>query len=337
MFYVILKYKNLPLKEGGDLATRRTVLKAMAAAVASAAAPVMAATEDARSRNLRLKLPAHACDCHSHIIGPYNRFPMVESRVYTPPMASVDQLKEMHEELGIQRSVLIQPSFYGTDNSCLLDALGQLGRSGRGIAVISDSPSTSELDRLRSAGVVGIRINQTGGTKDPAVLQRVLEGAGRQAAELGWHVQVFFPMKLIAALAPTIAASPAPFVLDHFAGANATGATQEGFDRVIGLVKDGKAYVKLTAPYHEAPAPDYPGMGELAAAFVKANSRRILWGTDWPHTDSRKVAGRGRDDISPFYPIKNEILLMKFFQWIPDASLRKRILVDNPATLFRFS
>jgi predicted TIM-barrel fold metal-dependent hydrolase len=314
------------------------MLKTMLVAGTSAASTsLFAAADRSDAASLRSRMPAHACDCHSHIIGPYNRFPMVDSRVYTPPMVSVDELKALHEMLGVERSVLVQPSFYGTDNACLLDALAQLGTTGRGIAVISAHPSSDELDRLRARRIVGIRINQTGGTADPAALRAVFDRAGRQAAELGWHVQVFLPINVIASLAPVIEASPVPFVLDHFAGARATGVHQEGFDKVLGLLKDGKVYVKLTAPYHEAQPPAYAGMGELAAAFVRANPHRLLWGTDWPHTDSRKVPGRTKNDISPFYPIDNQQLLQRFFEWVPSAATRKTILVDNPARLFQFS
>ncbi|RAR47910.1 secreted protein [Paraburkholderia unamae] len=320
------------------MVTRRNVLKALAAGCATAsAAPVIAATNKSSPVGLRSRVPAHACDCHSHIIGPYNRYPMVESRVYTPPMASVDELKAMHAKLRIERSVLVQPSFYGTDNSCLLDALKELGSTARGVAVIPANPTSGEIDRLRAAGIMGIRINQTGGSKDPKVLRGALEAAGRQAAEQGWCVQAFFPLKTIASLADVIEASPAPFLLDHFAGANATGVQQEGMDKVLGLVKSGKAYVKLSAMYHKSPPPDYPGMAELAAAFVKANPHRVLWATDWPHTNSEKVPGRKKDDISPFYPIDNTNLLAKFFEWVPDDATRKTILVENPAHLFRFA
>ena len=106
--------------------TRRNMLKAIAVGCATAATSVMASNTRPSVTALRSRMPAHACDCHSHIIGPYNRYPMVESRVYTPPMASVDELKDLHDKLGIHRSVLIQPSFYGDDNTCLLDALKEL-------------------------------------------------------------------------------------------------------------------------------------------------------------------------------------------------------------------
>lgn len=320
------------------MVTRRDALKALSVScMAVAAKPLFAADENGLGTGVRLHVPAHACDCHSHIIGPYNRYPMVESRVYTPPTVTVEQLKAMHAELGIERSVLIQPSFYGTDNSCLVDALAELGPTGRGIAVVTENPSSAEIDRLRAAGIVGIRVNATGGSKDPQALKTALDRAGKQAAELGWHVQAYLPLKTIATLADTIEASPAAFVLDHFAGADGTGIGQTGLDRVLGLVRDGKAYVKLSAMYHESMPPEYRGMGELAAAFLGANSKRILWATDWPHTDSRKVPGRKKDDISPFYPVENSNLIEKLYAWVPDAATRKTILVDNPAQLFKFT
>jgi predicted TIM-barrel fold metal-dependent hydrolase len=317
--------------------TRRNLLKALALSCATVStAPTIAATHKLSSAHLHPRIPPHACDCHSHIIGPYSRYPMIEARTYTPPTASVGELKAMHAALGIERSVLVQPSFYGTDNSCLLDALTALGPTARGVAVIPASPLSSEIDRLREAGVVGIRVNQTGGSKDPGTLKRRVERAARQAAEQDWIVQIFFPLHTIASMADIIEASPAPFVLDHFAGADATGVHQEGMDRVLGLVKDGKAYVKLSAMYHQAAAPDYPGMGELATAFIAANLRRVLWATDWPHTDPRKAPGRTKDDVNPFYSIDDMNLLEHFFAWVPDPAVRATILADNPAHLFKF-
>ncbi|WP_277398018.1 amidohydrolase family protein [Paraburkholderia sp. Tr-20389] len=304
---------------------------------AASATPLIAAACKPAPAHSALCLPAHACDCHSHVIGPYNRYPMVSSRVYTPPMASVGELRSIHAKLGIERSVLVQPSFYGTDNSCLMDALSELGSAAKGIAVISSNPSSIEIDRLRAAGIVGIRINQTGGIKEMPVLKRVLERSAKQAAELGWHVQAFFPLKIISSLADVIRASPAPFVLDHFAGADSTGLDQDGMRSVLEMLIEGNTYVKLSAMYHVSAPSEYPGMRELATAFLNANPHRVLWATDWPHTDSRKVTGRDRDDISPFYPVDDRNLLANFFAWVPDGATRRIILVDNPARLFKFA
>lgn len=248
---------------------------------------------------------------------------------------SVQKIRAMHRTLGIDRSVLVQPSFYGSDNACLLSALQQLGTNARGVAVVPESASKQQLDSLHVSGIRGIRINRAGSARDRNELPAVVEAAGRQAAERNWHVQLFLPMPVIAEIAPIIEASPAPFVLDHFAGARASGTTQPGFERVLRLIERGHAYLKLTAPYHASQPPDYPGMGELAAAFIDANPERVLWGTDWPHTPW--VSGQSVDTISPFYPADNVRLLELLFEWVPEESTRSAILVDNPARLFGFS
>src|SRR6185295_5131464 len=96
---------------------------------------------------------AGAVDCHVHIIGPQSKYPMVPNRAYTPPEATVAQLNAMHKRLGVARTVLVQPSFYGTDNSCMLDALAQLGDSARGVAVVAPTVADAELKRLDGLGV----------------------------------------------------------------------------------------------------------------------------------------------------------------------------------------
>lgn len=321
------------------MVSRRNAIKTIAAGSLSITSGEVwtLAANDHSTQDVRSRMPAHACDCHLHVIGPYDRFPMTESRVYTPPTASLFELEAMHRELGVERTVLIQPSFYGADNDCLLSALKELGPTARGVAVVSEGTTTDELDHLRASGITGIRINRTGGTDDPRVLTRMLERAGKRAAELGWHVEVFLPLAVIASLAQIIEASPALFVLDHFAGAKATGVRQEGFERILGLLKSGKAYSKLSAPYHESLAPDYVGMGELTSAFIRANPERVLWGTDWPHTSWTKDPTSEKRNISPFYLVNNVKLLEWFFQCVPDASTRETILVRNPAKLFGFN
>jgi predicted TIM-barrel fold metal-dependent hydrolase len=319
--------------------SRRSALKAMVAGVAGMAigSSVFAQDQNGKLTKLRAIMPGNSCDCHSHIIGPYDSYPMVESRVYTPPTASVSELLKLHKDLGIDRSVLIQPSFYGTDNRCLLDALLEIGSSCRGVAAIAPDATESELDNLSRSGIVGIRINHTGGTRDPNALSALIDRVGRQAAELGWHVQVFFPLPLIGSLAPTIERSPAPFVLDHYAGAKATGTGQEGFDAVLGLLKSGKAYAKLSAPYHEAHGPAYAGMAELARAFINANPERVLWGSDWPHTPWIRNPADSKLSVTPFYQVDNVELLERFLELVPKDGVKEQILVKNPESLFHFT
>ena len=83
-------------------------------------------------------------------------------------------------------------------------------------------------------------------------------------------------------------------------------------------------------------APDYQDMVPYARALIAANPDRIVWGTDWPHPDSSPVEGRKPTDIAPFYQIEDGRLLNQLPVWAPDADVRKKILVDNPARLYGF-
>src|SRR6266436_2552750 len=122
-------------------------------------------------------MPAGAIDVHNHIVGPQAKYPMAATRTYTPPEASVARLRALRAQLGVARNVIVQPSFYGTDNSCLVDALAELGTSARGIAVVPQNVSDAELKRLAAAGVTGVRLNlATAGISDPKVAIDAING-----------------------------------------------------------------------------------------------------------------------------------------------------------------
>jgi predicted TIM-barrel fold metal-dependent hydrolase len=129
-----------------------------------------------------------------------------------------------------------------------------------------------------------------------------------------------------------------PVVFDHFGGAQATlGLEQPGFSDLLQLVKSGKAYVKISGAYRASQkAPDYIDAAPLARALIAANPERILWGTDWPHPNSAPMPGVGPMDVRPFTDIDDARLLNQLPGWAPEASLRKTILVDNPARLYGF-
>jgi predicted TIM-barrel fold metal-dependent hydrolase len=128
-----------------------------------------------------------------------------------------------------------------------------------------------------------------------------------------------------------------PIVFDHFAGAQAAGGlSQPGFDAVLSLLRSGRAYVKLSAPYRASKTPPYDDVAQLAQAFVATNPDRILWGSDWPHPDSAHGPGKTATDITPFLPIDDGLVLDQLARWIPEAGLRRKILVDSPARLYGF-
>jgi len=142
-------------------------------------------------------------------------------------------------------------------------------------------------------------------------------------------------LPIIAGLTELVLASPVPVVFDHFGGAKAAlGLYQPGFDKLLELLRSGKGYVKISGAYRASDKPpDYPDVMPLAQALIEANPNRILWGSDWPHPDTG--AGRKPSDVSPLLRIDDGHLLNLLATWAPDAALRKTILVDNPATLYR--
>ncbi|MFZ0209256.1 MAG: amidohydrolase family protein [Roseiarcus sp.] len=285
-------------------------------------------------------VPEGAADCHVHVIADPAKFPFWPGRVYTPPVATADDLLALQHALHMDHVVIVTPSVYGTDNSATLDGLRRLGtQRARGIAVIDDKTSPVDLNAMAKAGVCGIRINlETAGIFDPAASAKKLEAAVAQLRDRPWHLQMYTRPAVIAVLEKQLESLPAPVVFDHFAGAEAAlGSQQPGFDAVLRLVGNGKAYVKISGAYRAShAAPDYPDVAPLARALIAANPERLVWGSDWPHPDSSKVAGRKPTDIAPALPIDDGRVLNLLAEWAPDAATRKAILVDNPKRLYGF-
>jgi predicted TIM-barrel fold metal-dependent hydrolase len=286
---------------------------------------------------VNFEVPAGACDCHTHIHGDPAKFPYFSGRVYTPEMATPEEMARLHKALRMQRVVIVTPSVYGTDNSATLFGMKARGNDARGVAVIDDKTPEAELDTMAKAGVRGIRLNlATGGTADPALGRQRFQAAVERVRRRNWHIQMYTSLAMVAALRDLIAVAPVPVVFDHFGGAQAAlGPQQPGFADLLALVGSGKAWVKISGGYRASKlAPDYPDAAPLAQALIGANPERIVWGTDWPHPNS--ASGRPVSEVAPFFEIDDARLLNQLPVWAPDAALRKKILVDNPARLYGF-
>jgi predicted TIM-barrel fold metal-dependent hydrolase len=261
---------------------------------------------------------------------------MAPNRAYTPPEASVAQLRALRTELGTARNVIVQPSFYGFDNSQLVDALTELGTSARGIAVVPQDVPDAELRRLASKGVTGVRLNlATAGVRDPTAATIAMTGFAPRFVPLGWHIQINTNPAVIAGIAPTVANLKVPVVFDHMGNLEAEkGIDQPGFGALVELVKGRNTYVKLSAPYNLSKRADWADVAPFAKALIAAGPDRMLWGTNWPHP------GGGLGDISkisPYQVVDNPALLRAFAGWCPDAAMRKVILVDTPQRVYRFA
>jgi predicted TIM-barrel fold metal-dependent hydrolase len=267
----------------------------------------------------RTKAPANAADCHHHIYDA--RFPMDAKAKLRPGNATVTDYRLLQKRLGTERNVVVQPSSYGVDNRCLLDALRQFGLANtRGIAVVNTEVSDRELKDLQAAGVCGIRFNlvQTGATT-----LEMVEPLAKRAAALGWHIQVNATAEQILAGMAIWNRLPVPVVFDHMGHVPAAGDTV--FSVIGKLLQRVKCWVKLSGAYMDTKlgAPDYADRAAVAEAYIKEAPERLVWGTDWPHPTINDKP----DDA---------LLFDLLARWAANEQVRRRILIENPAMLYGF-
>jgi len=307
--------------------TRRGVLTGMLACStgAWAAGVEQIVPNSTGSAAPKLDVPANACDCHHHIYD--GRFPVSPHwHQGFPPGSTVADYQLLQRRLGTARSVVVQPSTYGIDNRCLVDALSQLGSSARGVAVVDTEVKDVELRTLDEAGVRAIRINfvspQTWGTTTPEMLTTL----AKRISPLGWHVQILMTGDQIATHEAVVRALPTKVVIDHLGRIpQPDGVRHPAFAAVRRMLDEGQTWVKVTEPYEDSKlGPPYADSSEVARAYVQAAPQRILWGTDWPHPTQR--------DTKP----DDAMLVDLLADWAPDEKTRRRILVENPAELFGF-
>jgi predicted TIM-barrel fold metal-dependent hydrolase len=279
--------------------------------------------------------PPGACDCHVHVIGPKPRFPLARERSYTPMDATAADLAAMLARLKLDRVVLVQPSFYRTDNACMLDAMAQL-KHARGVAVLPAKVSAAEIDRLHAQGIRGLRVNiATAGGAPVETMRRDITAAARLCARHGWHVQIFVDAEAIEPLVPILLALPVATVIDHF-GLISPGPETPALRALMRLLQSGKIWVKISGAYRITEDWRDPRIGPLARALCAANPERIVWGSDWPHTPKHGLRQPNAEEELPFQDIDTRALLDLVPRWLGDEALVKKVLVSNPATLYDF-
>ena len=314
------------------IARREFVLGATAAGMLMQS-PLAHAKASQPSTRVNFDVPAGACDCHTHIHGDPAKFPWFAGRTYTPEMALPEEMTALHKALGIQRVVIVTPSVYGADNSAAISGLAARGKDARGVAVIDDKTTDMELDRLVSLGFKGIRLNlSTAGINDPKVATERFLAAAARVKSRNWHVQLNTTLPVIAAMKDALAASPVALVFDHYGNAKEElGVGQPGFADLVALVKSGKAYVKISIS--GGPRDNYGYFTPLAQMLIAANVDRILWGSNWPHPNG---ADGSTTKVTPLWQVDDALVLNLLPTWAPDAAVRRKILVDNPARLYEF-
>lgn len=250
-------------------------------------------------------------------------------RLYTPPDALLPEYRHMLATLGVERAVLVQPSIYGTDNTVMLEAMKSAGPSLRGVAVLAEDVSDGELRNLHKAGVRGVRVNIVDVGENKGVLPlAALERVARRIREFGWHMEFLLHADEFPDLDKSLGEFPVDVVFGHMGYVRSDkGTAAPGFQALLRLVKGGKAWVKLTAPYRISAQPmPHTDIGVFAHALLEANPARVLWGTDWPHVM-----------LNWTNPMPNDGELCDLLgDWVRDAAARQKVLVDNPARLYGF-
>jgi predicted TIM-barrel fold metal-dependent hydrolase len=279
------------------------------------------------------------CDSHVHIVGPHERYPQVPERTYLAGVASVAALKALGASRGIARFVVVQPSFYGADNSATLDALDELSGHGRGVAVIDPQAISPEtLVMFHRRGVRGLRINLYSPVKAPGgdTLEASFAATAAAARTHGWHVQVIAPLPGLLPNADVLARSPVPVVIDHYGLYGGRRPDSAEGRRLLDLARLPHVWMKLSAPYRHDRGPlNMVPDREWIAALLEAAPDRCVWGSDWPHPPHASDQ-KGANLEASYRPLSYATLIDEFLAALPSQNHAERVMRDNPERLYGF-
>jgi 2-pyrone-4,6-dicarboxylate lactonase len=282
------------------------------------------------AHNLEFKAMPPSCDSHFHVFGPAEKYPYGSEPRYKPPAAPLEDYLSLARHLGIERMVFVQPSAYGRDNSCMLDAMRIVGTPCRGIVDVEETIPDSEMARLDDAGVRGVRINvspvKAQSSNLAADLLPRIETLAARCAEAGWHLDFLLPGWLTSELMGMLGKLKLDFTLAHLGMFLARdGVAQPGFQRLLELLRygNGHCWVKLTGVYRISTAPGFADADPMARALLETAPDRMIWGSDYPHLSFADRVGSVE-------------LFNVLGRWAPEEAVRRKILVDNPQRLYKF-
>jgi predicted TIM-barrel fold metal-dependent hydrolase len=258
------------------------------------------------------------------VLGPPSRYPYVPNRSYTPPDALPSDYLRMLDTLGIQRMVVVQASCYGEDNRRTIDAVQELGvERARGVVMVGADIAEQDLAAMHAAGIRATRFITT--AKGGPTLDQLTEVAAR-VAPFGWPIEMYVPTSAWPDVLPLVERLPVPVLFDHMGGMMANTPIEDPvFGRITALLESGRCWTKLTGYRPSLAGPPYADVARLARHFIAHAPDRCVWGTDWPHTN---IEGHMPDDAE---------LLDQLGTWVDDTAMLRKILVDNPARLYRFN
>ena len=269
-------------------------------------------------------LPFGACDCHAHVYGPFEQFPVAAPAPFEPPVAPVRALERLWKTFGVGRGVLVQGSAYGQDHRAMLAAIRRDPENRRGVALLGLATADTTLKELHANGVCGARINfvqhLTKGFDEAACWQ-----VARRIESLGWHLELHVDAADLGRIQGFVRESPVEVVIDHMGRVDAArGPLQPAFRTLLELVSNPRCWVKLSGADRLAKRGALETAVPFARSLMEVAPERVVWGTDWPHVNQEQ-------------PPDDEALFRLLAQIAPDDLSRNRLLADNPARLYGFS
>ena len=280
---------------------------------------------DPKPRKPQFKPPPLACDAHCHIFGPGAKFPYAPDAPYLPPDAPFEALQSLHRKLGLERAVIVHASCHGSDMRVTLDAIARSKGAYRGTAIIDESSTEKDFQKMHDGGIRGVRFNfvkHLGGRPEMGFFNKTVE----RVRAMGWHLILHLDAADLIELQDLFKRIPVPMVIDHMGRVKAAGGLeQEPFKVLLASLKNENMWVKVCgAERVSSMGPPFTDAIAFARALIAAAPERILWGTDWPHPN-----------VGAHMPNDGDLVDL-FARMVPDAGNRKRILVDNPARLYGF-
>jgi 2-pyrone-4,6-dicarboxylate lactonase len=272
----------------------------------------------------KFKPPPGAVDAHNHVFGPEAKFPFAPKRKYTPCDAPKEKLFALQDFLGFDKAVIVQATCHDTDNRALVDALVTSNGRAKGVAFVDENFSDDELKALDRAGIRGVRFNFIKRLVDSTPKDVMLRIAKR-IAPLGWHVDIYFEHADLDEMGPFLKSIPTPLVFDHMACPNVReGVNGKNFQNWLKALDANTTWItKVTCPERFTLAgPPYDDVVPFGRALVERFPDRVIWGTDWPHPNMKKMA-------------PDDGVLVDYIPKIaPTAALQQALLVDNPMRLY---
>ena len=277
------------------------------------------------------------CDSHVHIVAPPDRYPQDPERSYLADVATLRQLESVSASRAVGHYVIVQPSFYATDNTLLLEGLDALAGRGRGVAVINpETTSARTLSGMAGQGVCGLRLNLYSPLREKAPLADRYSAITGLAHDMNWHIEVIAPLKMLAENAVLLGGSRVPVVIDHYGLHGASTPDQAEGRALLGLLGMSNVWIKLSAPYRVStnPLATKPDQAWLAAILAIAPDR-CVWGSDWPHTPPHEEQ-MGSAVLGAYRNLRYETLVDEFMTAVGAREMAERILSDNPSRLYGF-